>query len=157
MKNTTEKYIIRVYGIYINSDNCLLVSDEIVKGEFITKFPGGGLEFGEGLIDCLIREMKEETGIDFEVKDHFYTTGFFVESAFHPGKQIISIYYLMQPLSEFNRKLSEKKFDFENISDGEQSFRFVNLNQLNPNEFTFIIDKHVATLLSHHYENILRK
>ena len=55
-------FIIRVYGIYIDPDKGILVSDELVNGKYITKFPGGGLEFGEGTIDCLKREMVEETG-----------------------------------------------------------------------------------------------
>ncbi|MFN5439619.1 MAG: NUDIX hydrolase, partial [Bacteroidota bacterium] len=39
---------IRVYGILISDDNQVLVSDEFIRGNYYTKFPGGGLEFGEG-------------------------------------------------------------------------------------------------------------
>ena len=90
-------FVIRVYGLYIDINQGLLVSDEYVYNQSITKFPGGGLEFGEGPIDCLIREMKEEMDMTFEITDHFYTTDFFVESVFNKNIQVLSIYYLMKP------------------------------------------------------------
>jgi 8-oxo-dGTP diphosphatase len=60
------RFNVRVYGILIHEEN-VLVSDEYIKGKFITKFPGGGLEFGEGTLDCVVREFKEELGLDVEV------------------------------------------------------------------------------------------
>ena len=42
------KFNVRVYGILINEKNQLLVSDEYDFGFPHTKFPGGGLEYGEG-------------------------------------------------------------------------------------------------------------
>ena len=54
---------VRVYGILKDSNNHVLVSDELIRGEYFTKFPGGGLEFGEGTRDCLKREFKEETNL----------------------------------------------------------------------------------------------
>lgn len=68
--------MIRVYGIYINEREEVLLSDEFIYGREVTKFPGGGLEFGEGTRECLEREMMEETGHRFEVLDHLYTTDF---------------------------------------------------------------------------------
>ena len=47
---------IRVYGILINDKKQVLVSDEFIRGSYYTKFPGGGLEYGEGLIEALKRE-----------------------------------------------------------------------------------------------------
>jgi 8-oxo-dGTP pyrophosphatase MutT (NUDIX family) len=54
---------IRVYGILVNEEKKVLVSDELIRGSYITKFPGGGLEFGEGTRDCLQREFMEEMNI----------------------------------------------------------------------------------------------
>ena len=85
-------FVVRTYGIYLDPLKGLLVSDEHIKGRNITKFPGGGLEFGEGTLECLKREMMEETGCEFQIDEHFYTTDFFVESVFDPTKQVISIY-----------------------------------------------------------------
>ncbi len=58
---------IRVYGVLINQQNQVLVSDEYIRGSYYTKFPGGGLELGEGTRNCLKREFKEE--MDLERRD----------------------------------------------------------------------------------------
>jgi 8-oxo-dGTP diphosphatase len=137
---------VRVYGILIQ-DQKLLISDEYIKGNFITKFPGGGLEYGEGTKDCLIREFKEELNLDIEIISHYFTTDFFVNSAFSKQSQLISIYYLVKPLGDLNFKISEKKFDFRENKEGEQSIRWLSLNKISENDFTFIIDKHVAEML----------
>ena len=77
-------FTIRVYGILMNDKNQVLVSDEYIRGNYYTKFPGGGLEFGEGTRDCLKREFMEEMGLKVEVGEHLYTTDFFQMSAFRP-------------------------------------------------------------------------
>ncbi len=87
-----KKFNVRVYGILIH-DKSVLLSDEYIKKNKITKFPGGGLEFGEGTKDCLVREFKEELNLDIEITEHFYTTDFYVASSFDTNSQVISIYY----------------------------------------------------------------
>jgi ADP-ribose pyrophosphatase YjhB (NUDIX family) len=77
----------------MNEINQILVVHEQINDFKFTKFPGGGLEYGEGLLDCLIREFDEETGLDIDVIEHFYTTDFFQSSAFKPNDQLISVYY----------------------------------------------------------------
>ena len=98
---------IRVYGLLINEQNEVLVSDELIKGNRYTKFCGGGMELGEGTINCLIREFKEEMNLEIEVIKHLYTTDFYQKSIFNPQHQLISIYYLvkaMEPISVPIRK-----------------------------------------------------
>lgn len=137
---------VRVYGILINNGK-LLVSDEYIKGMNITKLPGGGLEFGEGTIECLIREFKEELNLEVEITAHFYTTDFFVNSAFSANNQVISIYYTVNPKSDLSFKISETAFDFEKKKEGAQSMRWIDMKSLSENDFTFIIDKRVAEML----------
>src|SRR5947207_13058278 len=90
---------IRVYGVLINEKKQVLVADEFIRGGYYTKFPGGGLELGEGTRDCLKREFMEEMGLEVEVGEHIYTTDFYVRSAFDPEKQVISIYYYVKALT----------------------------------------------------------
>ena len=138
---------VRVYGICFNEKQEILIADELIKGRPITKFPGGGLEFGEGTVDCVKREFIEETGQQVEVLRHFYTTDFFVESAFRKGSQVISIYYLVK-LKEASRfKISDKKFDFPEMKNDVFVFRWLKPGELSPDEFTFAIDKKVAVLI----------
>lgn len=127
--------------------NEVLVSDEFIYDQFLTKFPGGGLEFGEGLSDCLKREWREELNTEIIIKQHFYTTDFFQVSIFNPNAQVISIYYLVEPVGQPDLKLKTKVFDFDEIQDGVQAFRFLGLSGLSENDFTLPIDQKVASLL----------
>jgi 8-oxo-dGTP diphosphatase len=140
------RFNVRVYGLLINEEKEILISDEQEYGMRFTKFPGGGLEFGEGLIDGLKREFMEECNTGIEVTGHFYTTGFFVKSAFNDS-QIISIYYLVKNINPLNLPVKTKVFDFDGVGDVLQSFRWLKLTAISEAEFTFPVDKHVATLL----------
>jgi 8-oxo-dGTP diphosphatase len=149
---------IRVYGILINENKQLLVSDELIRGGYYTKFPGGGLEFGEGTRDCLKREFIEELDLKVEVLDHLYTTDFFQESAFRPGDQIISIYYMVKPLEEIRARLSSLTFDFDEAQilryeekQEIENFRFINWEDVSEKSVTLPIDKVVVKLLKEKY------
>jgi ADP-ribose pyrophosphatase YjhB (NUDIX family) len=137
---------IRVYGILRDENNRVLVSDEYIRGMLITKFPGGGLEFGEGTRDCLAREFMEELNLKVEVGHHIYTTDFFQMSAFNPKYQIISIYYEVKAVP-----LREKPFDFDEAqmaryqATGEtETARFIDWHAFNAEAVTLPIDKVVA-------------
>lgn len=88
-----KRFNIRVYGIWVNERDEVLLSDEQYSNRSFTKFPGGGLEFGEGLTDCLKREFLEELNMEIEVGELFYLTDFFQQSAFSENDQIVSVYY----------------------------------------------------------------
>jgi ADP-ribose pyrophosphatase YjhB (NUDIX family) len=141
-----NKFNVRVYGLFIREGSVLL-SDERLKGFEFTKFPGGGLEFGEGTADCIIREMKEETGLDFKIISHYYTTDFFQVSAFHPDHQIISIYYLINGPDLPLNLLSESRFDFRTTSVNNQIFRWKSILDLNVDDLNFPIDRVVVEKL----------
>ncbi|MCU0375272.1 MAG: NUDIX domain-containing protein [Chitinophagaceae bacterium] len=145
---------VRVYGILITEQGELLVADEKIRGGYYTKFPGGGLEFGEGTRDCLVREFKEELNLNIEVTDHLYTTDFFQMSAFNPAQQIISIYYYVKPLEPLQVQLKHTPFDFdaEQLAIYEQTgetetFRMIPLQELKEADVTLPIDKVVVNLL----------
>lgn len=145
---------VRVYGVYISERDQVLVSDEYIRGKFYTKFPGGGLETGEGTRDCLKREFMEEMNLAVEVGEHLYTTDFYQQSAFNPAHQIISIYYFVKPLGPIEIKMSDTKFDFtaEQLRVYEErqeteTFRFIDLTLLTEDDLTLPIDKVVARLI----------
>jgi len=145
---------IRVYGILINEKKQMLVTDEFIRGHYYTKFPGGGLELGEGTRDCLKREFKEELDLEVEVGEHLYTTDFYQVSAFNPEHQIISIYYFVKALEEIKATLRNKEFDFDERelkiyeSKGEiETFRFIDWKDFSAENVTLPIDKIVAALI----------
>lgn len=152
------RFNIRVYGILINDKRQVLVADEYVRGGLYTKFPGGGLEFGEGTRDCLKRELNEELGIEAEIGDHIYTTDYFQMSAFRPDDQIISIYYFARQLEELKVPIREKQFDFDEKqmeiykNTGEtETFRWVDWNNFSEETVTLPIDKLVAKIVKNNY------
>jgi ADP-ribose pyrophosphatase YjhB (NUDIX family) len=142
-----KHFVIRVYALIINDNNEVLLSDEYVLDTYMVKFPGGGLEWGEGTMDCLKREAMEEFGQEIEITGHFYTTDFFQEALFYENTQLISIYYFARFTDAIKFKISQKPFDFIEGVNGSQSFRWKNIADLNPDEFTFPIDKKVGEML----------
>lgn len=143
--NITGNFVIRVYGVIVNESHEVLLSDEYQLGMKMTKFPGGGLEFGEGTIDGLKREFKEEcNGQEIININHFYTTDFFQKALFYENKQLLSIYYMAELANPVKFQISEKPFDFQENKNGNQRFRWIKINNLNEAEITFPIDKFVA-------------
>jgi len=142
----TNSFNIRVYGLLMNASNEVLVTDEYRLGMYMTKFPGGGLEFGEGTIDCLKREFKEELDLSIDVLAHFYTTDYFQETVSFQNMQLISIYYSVTSQHINKIKTTQQVNDIPPI-DGSQAFRWVAIQQLKPDDFTFPIDQKVVELL----------
>jgi 8-oxo-dGTP pyrophosphatase MutT (NUDIX family) len=140
-----NRFTIRVYGILLNDkDEVLLVHEKMPHLHF-TKFPGGGMEFEEGTIDCLVREFKEETGIDISVGEHLYTTDFYQPSAFTKGDQLVAIYYRVFQLDPTQQISLEEQ---EITAGGKiETLRFFwkSLATLEPDtDLTFPIDRIVA-------------
>lgn len=131
-----KKFNLRVYGILF-SENKILLTHEWIDGKKVTKFPGGGLEWGEGIYDCLKREMQEELGIAIHEAEHFYTTDFFQQSAFNPNDQLISVYYKIPYYGE--------QFIPEN---GDLIPEWIEHKELLESHLTFPVDKKVVQLLA---------
>ena len=130
-----SRFNIRVYGIWIK-DGHLLVNDELIRGKQVIKFPGGGLDIGEGTIAGLKREWKEELNLDIEVLDHFYTTDFFQQSAFDDS-QVISIYYFVS---------APEDADILNLIPEERTF-WLPMSEVSEHAFTLPIDRVVGRTL----------
>lgn len=137
---------VRVYGLLINEFDQILISDEEESGFRFSKFPGGGLEYGEGLIDGLKREFQEECEAEIEVTEHFYTTDFFCKSVFNDS-QVISVYYFVKPLNPLQLIFKERIFDFDGDGEIRQAFRWQPMNKLHIDDVTFPTDKKVVELL----------
>ena len=115
--NLTEKdideVITRTKGLIINSN------DEITLGyaHKTYQFPGGHLEEGETLEECLLREIQEETGIeitDAEMTPFFKIT-YYTENYRNSGKNRENdiYYYIIK---------TDAKFDMDkaNLDEGER-------------------------------------
>lgn len=139
------RFNVRVYGLWINSRNEVLVSEEYLSRahgnlNIIFKFPGGGVELGEGPADALRREMQEETGLPVLQMHHYYTTHFFQRSAFNPREQILSLYYRIwcpedQPVIKHDAQ------------DDSIAFHWWPLAGLDPMRLSLPIDQYVGQML----------
>lgn len=132
-----KAFNVRVYGLLVH-ENKILIIREPFAGTIIDKFPGGGLEYGEGLIDCLKREFMEELNLEIEVESHFYTQDFFLESRFDENEQIIMIYYKI--IANDISKLIV-------IDQDIQELIWKDLIELSPDNLTLPTDKLVVDML----------
>lgn len=118
-----DKINIRVYAIYLNENNELMALDEGYAGEKLVKLPGGGLEFGEGTLECLHRELAEELNLKIEIVDHFYTQEDFLVSKFRKNEQLLTIYYQVNILN-----LDE----LEILDESIEKVKWISLQEENP-------------------------
>jgi len=140
-----KRYNIRVYGLLFNDKNEVLLSKEFRFGKRFVKFPGGGHELGEGILDGLKREFREELGIEIQNIAHFYTTDFFQVSAFATDEQLISIYYKVRSKQEALILQNQNSLD---IDEGdEHTFVWQGIEELTENDVTYPIDKLVVKML----------
>jgi 8-oxo-dGTP diphosphatase len=142
-----KHFNIRVYGLLLKDKKQVLLSDEYMLNQRMTKFPGGGLHFGEGPADCIKREALEEFGQEIEILEHFYTTHFFQRALFLPDHQLISIYYRVHFTEPVRFKISVLPFDFPEMINGSQSFRWADIVTLREEDLSFPVDRYVLGLL----------
>ncbi len=138
-----KRFNLRVYGIIKNTEGEILISDECRNGHSFTKFPGGGLKFGEGLVDCLKRELMEELNIEARISDQIYVNDFYQQSAFRKSDQLISFYF---EVKEYSGKIEISNHNIPVQTEGEK-FRWVSIENLNEEMMTFPIDKIVVKKL----------
>lgn len=142
-----ERFTIRVYGLLLHEGR-VLVADELIKGQRITKFPGGGLEFGEGLKDCLVREIREELGVEAKDVEHFYTTDFFQQSAFHPTPlQVVSVYYTFRVADAGAITVVSEPFQGISGPGDQEVFRWLKLQGSTEEDLSLPIDRVVWRML----------
>ena len=139
-----KRYNLRVYAIIINHQSEVLLSSEHRHGQSFTKFPGGGIHWGEGPADALKRELVEELGCNFNIGEVFYVNDFFQVSAFNENDQLISFYYYALPSNKAN--LAQLHLKSGSNGDGE-IFHWKSLEQLTEEDLTFPSDKIVAKRL----------
>lgn len=139
-----KPFNVRVYALLMH-DERVLVMHEPFQGKLIYKFPGGGLEFGEGTRECLVRELKEELNLEIEVEEHLYTQDFFMQNAFDPEEQIILIYY--------RASISDKNLEQLKVLEGDiDELLWTRIDELNAEDFTLLADKKVIEIVREKYQ-----
>ena len=81
-------------------DNKILLSYEVNTDVYMS--PGGGLEAGETLEECCVREIREEAGYDVKVKKHFIVFNeYWLETLY------VNNYFICEVIGECERNLTE--------------------------------------------------
>lgn len=87
----SHKIRIRVCGLLLENDSLLLVQlHSPVINKLIWTPPGGGLEFGETMDECLKREFAEETGLEIEI-NHLVHVNEMIYEPFHAVEFYFSV------------------------------------------------------------------
>lgn len=140
MSITSNQFTIRVYGLLVHKGKVLL-SQENIKGKQYLKLPGGGLEFGEGIVDALHREFMEELGITLSKQEHFWTSEPFVPSAFDAKIQVISIYYTVETGMLKDIKIGNPAEAKSLAAFNSQVVYWQDLKKIDPDTMDFPLDK----------------
>jgi ADP-ribose pyrophosphatase YjhB (NUDIX family) len=140
------KLTVRVYGL-LEWDGALLLSRENIKGQLYVKFPGGGLEWGEGPRETVVREFKEEAGVSVRAEGHFYTTDFFVPSSFHARMQVISLYYRVSCAQPETIPVAAQPYQAALPAPGDMVLFWQPRKSLREEQLDLPIDKHVCRLI----------
>ncbi len=146
MEQGIDRFNLRVYGLLLHH-GCVLVTDEWIKDLPVTKFPGGGLEFGEGPVEGLRREIREEMGLEARSIRHFHTTDVFQRSAFRGSDQIISLYYTFEVDHPEAVPVHAEPFGFVRHHAGTEAFRWLHLASARIVDVTLPIDRTVLGML----------
>ena len=140
-----SKFNVRVYGIWIKEGK-ILVSNENINGFKMLKLPGGGLEYGEGTRECLIREFMEELNVTVKIEQLLHVTENFIQSAFRKDEQIIAVHYKVSCADTIERMHTIQPTKLG--GDNTHLFEWRTLDQLLLTELTFDMDKQALAKLT---------
>ena len=85
---------VRVCGICFIDNSILLIRHDGMGPEQLWLPPGGGLAFGESTHEALIREFKEETGLDILVERFL-----FMYEILRPPFHSIELFFCVKPIN----------------------------------------------------------
>ncbi len=136
MHHPVSRFNVRVYGMILDAEGerVLICNERFADGSCAQKFPGGGVELGEGVMDAWWRECQEELGCQPVMKSAqlFHTSASFVRSAFRRDDQLIALYYTFQLQSNEGVSWTEEP----TVSPGGESNVKVSWKRINALDFT---------------------
>lgn len=126
-KEDITETVVRVKMLLVNSKN------EVLLGfcHNTYQFPGGHQEDGETLIDCVIREVKEETGIELTLDEAepFFVIRHYSKNYHDSGENRCSEIYYFEIKTDEEYDLSKADYT-ENEKDGQFELRYIDLDKV---------------------------
>ncbi|MFM6946864.1 MAG: NUDIX hydrolase [Flavobacteriales bacterium] len=145
-----SRFNLRVYALITNEQNEILVSDECRYGKFFTKFPGGGVEDGEGILAALKRELSEELNLTEYPKPQFFYFNEFHQASAFDNSNLVAFYYRVS-IQKKEVPLSSEHYEIPFFKEQEKQ-RWVGLRELKVSNLTFPIDRIVLEKFQKEYE-----
>lgn len=138
-----KKFNLRVYGI-LKHEGHVLISHESFRGFDFHKFPGGGVEWGEGLEETLQREFQEELSLSIEVEELLFLNRDFLPSKFFKEDQVVVFYFLIHTKKPLPKKYLKDQFI---ANEDDIKFKWAKLDESLIKWFSLPKDIEVAKLL----------
>lgn len=89
MASTPQRQRVAAYAVIVRDDHILLSRlSPIVTTDELWTLPGGGLDHGEDPRDAVIREIREETGLDANVSDTARVYSAHMPQAWRSGRRV---------------------------------------------------------------------
>lgn len=127
-----------VNAIILNKNKEILFTERSLNDDFLPGFwelPGGGIDYGETPQAALIREIKEECGLEIEIIQPIAANSYFIKDV-----QRIEITFLCMAIKPAKIKLSHEHSDY----------RWLKITEINTIKITDyikeIIDSSVSAL-----------
>jgi len=123
-----KKLRIRVSGILVEKEKILLIKHKgIGEAGHLWAPPGGGMEYGQKTVDNLVREFREETGLQIEVVNFM-----FINEVLRPPLHAIELFYLVKRIGGELKLGSDPESDAAHqILDSINFFSFTRLEKMN--------------------------
>jgi 8-oxo-dGTP diphosphatase len=119
IKNTYGNRVrLRACGICWQDDRLLLVNHKGLNAAHFWAPPGGGVEFGESVNDCLRKEFWEETGLEITVGKFLFTCEF-IHKPLHAIELFFSVSVVGGSLKKGNDPELAIIEDVRFLSEGE--------------------------------------
>ncbi|HEY5826058.1 MAG TPA: NUDIX hydrolase [Cyclobacteriaceae bacterium] len=126
---------VRACGLCVVGNDLLLVNHRHLGNENFWAPPGGGIEFGEHIEQCLVREFREETGLEIEPKEFLFTTEFI-----SPPLHAIEFFFRVEKISGTLKSGNDPEMKDQIIRD-VQFISWSALKSLNPGSLHGIFKK----------------
>lgn len=121
-----DEEVVRVKGLLVNSNNEILLG----YSHNCYQFPGGHKEDGELLSTVLIREIKEEVGIDIVVENKpFLCIKYYNKNYFNTGKNRCNKIYYITVKTDQKPDLSKTEYTEDELN-GNFELRYEKLSNI---------------------------
>ena len=135
-QNDIEEKVVRVKALIINSRGKIIVA----HNNNTYQFPGGHKKDHESIDECILREVKEETGISLTISESpFLCITTYDDNYFNSGRKVLNSIYYYRFFTDDEPNFLETHYDELELSTDFNLF-YVNFKDLEA-----FLQKHITT------------